>query len=134
MEDKEKIQALADIIQLLLQQVDLFTATLNEKDFELLEKAKNTLENHISRNMSALPIIMACGGNYDSMEDEMKLKTLDLLIELMKTRIEYREKLKEQQESNKNKETPICPSVTLQVFVSSENGTEILKSSIAILK
>lgn len=104
MEDKEKIQALADIIQLLLQQVDLFTATLNEKDFELLEKAKNTLENHISRNMSALSIIMACGGNYDSMEDEMKLKTLDLLIELMKTRIEYREKLKDQKENDKNKE------------------------------
>lgn len=104
MEGKEKIQGLADIIQLLLQQVDLFTATLNEKDFELLEEAKNTLENHISRNMSALPIIMSCGGNYDSMEDEMKLKTLDLLIELMKTRIEYREKLKDQKENNKNKE------------------------------
>ena len=104
MEDKEKIQALADIIQSLLQQVDLFTATLNEKDFELLEEAKNTLENHISRNMSTLPIIMACGGNYDSMEDEMKLKTLDLLIELMKTRIEYREKLKDQKENDKNKE------------------------------
>ena len=104
MEDKVKIQALADIIQSLLQQVDLFTATLNEKDFELLEKAKKELENHISKNMSALPIIMACGGNYDSMEDEMKLKTLDLLIELTKTRIEYREKLKEQQDNNKNKE------------------------------
>lgn len=104
MEDKEKIQGLADIIQLLLQQVDLFTATLNEEDFELLKEAKETLENHISHNMSALPIIMACGGNYDSMEDEMKLKTLDLLIELMKTRIEYRDKLKEKQESNKNKE------------------------------
>ena len=37
MEDKVKIQALADIIQSLLQQVDLFTATLNEKDFENLK-------------------------------------------------------------------------------------------------
>ena len=104
MEDKEKIQALADIIQLLLQQVDLFTTTLNKEDFKLLEKAKKELKNHISRNMSALPLIMACGGNYDSMEDEMKLKTLDLLIELMKTRIEYREKLKDQKENDKNKE------------------------------
>lgn len=103
MEDKEKIQGLADIIQLLLQQVDLFITTLNKKDFELLKKAKKELENHISKNMSALPIIMACG-NYDSMEDEMKLKTLDLLIELMKTRIEYRDKLKKQQENDKNKE------------------------------
>lgn len=104
MEDKEKIQALADIIQLLLQQVDLFTIALNEEDFELLDEAKKTLKNHISYNMSALPLIMACGGNYDSMEDEMKLKTLDLLIELMKTRIEYREKLKDQKENDKNKE------------------------------
>lgn len=104
MEDKVKIQTLADIIQSLLQQVDLFTTTLNKKDFELLEKAKKELENHISKNMSALPIIMACGGKYDSMEDEMKLKTLDLLIELMKTRVEYREKLKEQKENDKNKE------------------------------
>lgn len=103
MENKEKIQTLADVIQSLLQQIDLFTISLSEEDFELLEKAKNTLKNHISRNMSALPIIMACGGNYDSMEDEMKLKTLDLLIELMKTRIEYREKLKEQQENEKTK-------------------------------
>lgn len=104
MEDKEKIQGLADIIQSLLQQVDLFTATLNKKDFELLEKAKKELENHISKNMSALPIIMACGGKYDSMEDEMKLKTLNLLIKLMKTRVEYREKLKDQKENDKNKE------------------------------
>lgn len=104
MEDKEKIQLLADIMQSLLQQVDLFTTSLNKEDFELLQKAKKELKNHILTNMSALPIIIACGGNYDSMEDEMKLKTLDLLIELMKTRIEYREKLKEQQESNKNKE------------------------------
>ena len=104
MENKEKIQTLADMIQSLLQQIDLFTIALSEEDFELLDEAKKTLENHISHNMNALPLIMACGGNYDSMEDEMKLKTLDLLIELMKTRIEYREKLKEQQESEKNKE------------------------------
>lgn len=104
MENKEKIQTLADMIQSLLQQIDLFTISLSEEDFELLDKAKETLEKHISHNMSALPLIMACGGNYDSMEDEMKLKTLDLLIELMKTRIEYREKLKEQKENDKNKE------------------------------
>ena len=104
MENKEKIQTLADVIQSLLQQIDLFTISLSEEDFELLDEAKETLENHISKNMSALPLIMACGGNYDSMEDEMKLKTLDLLIELMKTRIEYREKLKDQQKNNKNKE------------------------------
>lgn len=104
MENKEKIQTLADVIQSLLQQIDLFTISLSEEDFELLDEAKETLEKHISRNMSSLPLIMACGGNYDSMEDEMKLKTLDLLIELMKTRIEYREKLKDQKENDKNKE------------------------------
>ena len=99
----ERIDGISSIITSLMQQVDLFTATLNEEDFKLLEEAKENLENHISHNMSALPIIMACGGNYDSMEDEMKLKTLKLLIELIKTRIEYRENIKKQKESEKNK-------------------------------
>lgn len=44
MENKEKIQTLADVIQSLLQQIDLFTISLSEEDFELLDEAKETLE------------------------------------------------------------------------------------------
>ena len=47
---------------------------------------------------------MACGGNYDSLEDEMKLKTLELLIILIKTRINYREELRKKQKQNLNKQ------------------------------
>lgn len=101
--DSERIQSLADIVEFLLQQIDLFMQTMTEEDFDLLDRTKKELENKISKNMSALPIIIACGGNYNSMEDEMKLKTLNLLIELIKTRIKYREVLKEQQVNNKNK-------------------------------
>lgn len=101
--DSERIQSLADIVEILLQQIDLFMQTMTEEDFDLLDRTKKELENKISKNMSALPIIIACGGNYNSMEDEMKLKTLNLLIELIKTRIKYREVLKEQQVNNKNK-------------------------------
>ena len=101
--DSERIQSLADIVEFLLQQIDLYMQTMTEEDFDLLDRTKKELENKISKNMSALPIIIACGGNYNSMEDEMKLKTLNLLIELIKTRIKYREVLKEQQVNNKNK-------------------------------
>ena len=103
MEDtKEKVEALSFVLKELLQQVDMFTQPLTKEDFDLLEKAKKGLENKISKNMSALPLIMAFGGNYDSTEDEMKLKTLNLLIELIKTRIEFREKMNEQIKRNAN--------------------------------
>lgn len=103
MEDtKEKVESLSIVLKELLQQVDMFTQTLTKEDFDLLEKAKEGLKNKISTNMSALPLIMACGGNYDSTEDEMKLKTLNLLIELIKTRIEFREKMNEQIKRNAN--------------------------------
>ena len=67
--DSERIQSLADIVEFLLQQIDLFMQTMTEEDFDLLDRTKKELENKISKNMSALPIIIACGGNYNSMED-----------------------------------------------------------------
>lgn len=97
---KEKVEAVSNVLKILLEQVDMFTQPLTEEDFELLEKAKEGLENKISKNTSTLPLIMVCGGNYDSTEDEMKLKTLNLLIQLIKTRIQFREKMKEQIKRN----------------------------------
>lgn len=102
-EQQEKIQMVADIVQMLLEQVDMFTSTFTKDDFEILNLSKEELQNKISRNMSALPLIIACGGNYDSLEDKMKLKTLTLLIELIKVRVEFREKLLEKQKQIKNK-------------------------------
>ena len=104
MNKEERIQQLSDTIKILLQQIDIFTIEIQKEDFELLEHTKKVLEDRISTNMSALPIIMACGGNYDSLEDEMKLKTLELLIILIKTRINYREELIKRQKQNLNKQ------------------------------
>lgn len=110
MEDKEKkqkIQAIADVIQDLLQQVDIFTQVLTIEDFELLEEAKSSLKEKISYKQSAMPLLFAIGAEADTTEDEMKLKTLNLLIDLMKARIEYREELIELEKEKKNKKDAV---------------------------
>ena len=105
-EKKKKVQAIANIIQSLLQQVDIFTQVLTKEDFEILEETKDVLENKISYKQSAMPLLLAIGAEADTTEDEMKLKTIDLLIELIKARVEYKEEmLKLQEKSQKNQET-----------------------------
>lgn len=106
-EKKEKVQAIADIIQDLLQQVDLFTQVLSKEDFEILEEAKETLKNKISYKQSASPLLFAIGADADTTEDEMKLKTINLLIDLMKTRIEFKEEMIKLQEERKNKQDAV---------------------------
>lgn len=105
MKDKEtKVQILADKLDNTLMLIDSFMNSLNEEDFELLKEAKESLEEKISINNSALPLILACGGNYDNTEDRMKIKTLDCLIELIKARKEYKEEKIKALEEQKNKQ------------------------------
>ena len=104
---KEKVQILADRLQSLLPLVDIFVNNISDEDFELLETAKDGLKDKINYGNSASVLIMALGGNYDDTEDRMKVKTLDCLIELIKTRKEYREELLEKQEEQKNKQEAI---------------------------
>lgn len=104
---KRKIQAIADVIQDLLLQVDLFTQVLQKEDFEILEEVKESLKEKISYKQSAMPLLLALGADANTAEDEMKLKTMNLLIELIKTRIEYREKMIKIQEENQNKQAAI---------------------------
>ena len=104
---KEKVQILADRLQSLLPLVDIFVNNISDEDFELLETAKDGLQDKINYGNSASVLIMALGGNYDDTEDRMKVKTLDCLIELIKTRKEYREELLEKQEEQKNKQEAI---------------------------
>lgn len=105
-EKKKKVQAIADILQSLLQQVDIFTQVLTKEDFEILEEARSELENKISYKQSAMPLLFAIGADPDTTEDEMKLKTINLLIELIKARIEYKEEMLKLQEKNqRNQET-----------------------------
>lgn len=104
---KEKVQILANRLQSLLPLVDIFVNNISDEDFELLETAKDGLKDKINYGNSASVLIMALGGNYDDTEDRMKVETLDCLIELIKTRKEYREELLEKQEKQKNKQEAI---------------------------
>lgn len=105
-EKRKKVQSIADIIQSLLQQVDLFTQVLTKEDFEILEDARSELENKINYKQSAMSLLFAIGADPDTTEDEMKLKTINLLIELIKARIEYKEEMLKLQEKNqRNQET-----------------------------
>lgn len=103
MKKKEHVQILADIIQPLMQQIDLLTSALSTEDFKLLDEAKETLSSHINFKQSAAPVVLAFGGSIDTTDEEYKLKSLELLIEIMKTRIKYREELIELEEKERIK-------------------------------
>lgn len=110
MEEKkkqQKIQAIADIIQSLLQQVDIFTQVLTKEDFEILEETKSSLKDKINYKQSASVLLYAIGADADTTEDEMKLKTLDLLVDLIKARIEYKEEMIKIQNQKQNKQEAI---------------------------
>lgn len=103
MHKKEKVQALSNVIQDLIQQVDIFTQFLTTNDFELLEEAQQILQNKINYKQSAAVLVYAMGGNPDTEEDEYKLKTLNMLIDFMKLRIEYKEQMTKKRQEEKNK-------------------------------
>lgn len=107
-EDKKiKIQILADRLTPLLQLVDDFMGSLTDEDYELLKETRDCLQDKINYGNSASVIIMALGGNYDDTEDRMKIKTLDCLIDLLKSRKEYKKALVKQQEKQKNRQEAI---------------------------
>lgn len=107
-EDKKiKIQILADKLISLLPLVDGFMESLTDEDYELLEEARNCLQDKISYGNSASVLIIALGGNYDDTEDRMKIETLDCLINLLKSRKEYREEMLKKQEEQKNRQEAI---------------------------
>lgn len=107
-EDKKiKIQILADRLTPLLQLVDGFMESLTDEDYELLKETKDCLQDKINYGNSASVVIMALGGNYDDTEDRMKIKTLDCLIDLLKSRKKYKKALVKQQEEQKNRQEVI---------------------------
>lgn len=107
-EDKKtKIQILADRLTSLLQLVDGFMEDLTDEDYELLKETRDCLQDKINYGNSASVVIMALGENYDDTEDRMKIKTLDCLIDLLKSRKECKEVLLKQQEDQKNKQEAI---------------------------
>jgi hypothetical protein len=104
----KKIKILADKLMPLLQLVDSFMESLTDEDYELLKETRAYLQDKINHGNSASVVIMALGGNYDDTEDRMKIKTLDCLIDLLKSRKEYREALLKQQEEQKNRQEAIA--------------------------
>ncbi len=116
-EDKKaKIQILADKLMALFLLVDGVMESMDEEDFELLEETKKCLKEKISYGNSAFVVIKALGGNYDDTEDKMKIKTLDVLIQLIKARKEYREKMLKKQEEQKNRQEAINIFKTMGMF------------------
>ena len=100
--NKEKVEGLSIMIESLLQQIDIFAQTIEAEDMELLEEAKNQLENKISYKQSAFALYTAIGMNTDTTEEKMKLKTINLLIELIKARIEFKNEISRLEDSQKN--------------------------------
>ena len=101
-ERESKITEMGIKLTNLMQMIDMFAMDV-ERDIDLLEETKTHIADKISHNESAMVIITALGGTYDSTEDKCKLKTMDLLIELIKTRIELKqEKIKQSQRKTNN--------------------------------
>lgn len=116
-EDKKiKIQILADKLTPLLQLADGFIESLTDEDYELLKETRACLQDKINYGNSASVVIMALGGNYDDTEDRMKIKTLDCLIDLLKSRKEYKKALLKQQEEQKNRQEAIAIFRTMGMF------------------
>lgn len=102
---KEKVQILADKLNSIIPLIDSFANSLTEEEYELFVESKEVLEEKINHGLSALPLIMACGGDYDDTEDRMKIKTLECLIELIKVRQQYKkEMVRIKEESEKKQE------------------------------
>ena len=74
------------------------------EDIEILIESKEALKEKISRNESAMALIFALGGDYDSSEDEMKIETLDCLIKIIRARNKYKNKVLEKQEEMKKRQ------------------------------
>lgn len=104
-EEKEKrIKLIADTIDYLMNQIDLFVNQMTYEDIEILIESKEALKEKISRNESAMVLIFALGGDYDSSEDEMKIETLDCLIKIIRARNKYKNKVLEKQEEMKKRQ------------------------------
>lgn len=98
MNDKKlQAQLLADKVQPLLQMVDMFVNGMNDEDFELLKESEEILIDHISMQHSAMVLTSAFGIETDTLEEEHKAKTLNILIKLLKERKQYRKDIEEKQ-------------------------------------
>lgn len=113
---KMKIQILADKLMTILPLIDGFMEEMSDEDFNLLEEAKEKLQDKINYGNSALVVITALGGNYDDTEDIMKINTLNCLVELLRARKEYREAILEKAKEQKNRQEAIKLFKAMGIF------------------
>lgn len=77
----------------------------SENAEELLTETRESLKEKILRNESALPAIMAMGGNYDSDIDNAKVEELNALLGLLKSRQHLRQAtIQKEQKNDTNQE------------------------------
>ena len=74
---------------------------LHEEDAEdLLKEVQKSLEEKISHNETALPLIIAMGGNYDSDIDRAKVEETKALLNLIKARKKLQEAIEKTHRKN----------------------------------
>lgn len=103
MEEKQRIQLLADQLQSFLVIADSFVENLTDEDYELLEKAKSTLKANINIKHSAATLAAAFGIEQDTIDEEYKIKSLEAITALFNTRKSYRKALIEKVENDRKK-------------------------------
>ena len=96
------LEELSDNLKLFFHFFDAMFITEEEIE-ELLLDTKNSLEEKINRNESALICITALGGRYDSGLDKAKLNEVKAILDLIKARKDVRDITIEQaRDKNRN--------------------------------
>ena len=103
MSKTEKIQEFAEQLACFFLVFDA-TFVHDEEAEELLKETQASLEEKISFNNSALPVIMAMGSTYQSDMDSAKTKEIDALIKLIAIRKRLRELAEEEHRKKRNRD------------------------------
>lgn len=105
--DQDKVNKLAFDLKTFFYTFDMIFME-NEEIEEMLEETKNSLKEKINRNNSGLIIITALGGQYDDNEDLAKVRELEAILSLIKTRKELKD-------------------IAIEKLERAENNTQLLK-------
>lgn len=85
MERTERIRDFAEQIKTFFLVFDA-AFLYDDQAEEMMAEVLESLQEKISRNESALPVIMALGGQYDRGIDQAKLEETDALLRLLRAR------------------------------------------------
>lgn len=103
MDYEEKVKLFADNLKDFFMYFDTVFCAFEDSE-QMLDDTLKSLKNKVNQNETALPLIIALGSSYDSTIDKLKIKEIEALIQLRKTRLELGAAVKEenrQKEANK---------------------------------